>query len=116
MGPGRSLLLVSGRQRLAILAAPATARVSMQPGRGTGRVEEVIALQPAQDVRAWLEEGPSLSELSNAYPAEWETVKTELAALEDRGEHAWRVKARRTTIRRCRQARRARPWQSERNA
>jgi hypothetical protein len=44
--------------------------------------------QPRKDVRAWLQSGPSLTELAEAYPAEWKAVKRELAGLEGGGEQA----------------------------
>jgi hypothetical protein len=39
-------------------------------------------------VRAWLETGPSLSELQGAYPAEWRVVQRELADIVPRGDLA----------------------------
>jgi hypothetical protein len=40
------------------------------------------------EVRDWLEQQPSLAELREAYPAEWEAVDRELAPLLDRGDLA----------------------------
>lgn len=41
-----------------------------------------------KDVRAWLQHGPTIAELREAYPAEWAAVREELAALDTLGEHA----------------------------
>jgi hypothetical protein len=38
-----------------------------------------------QDVRRWLEKGPSLAELRKAYPGEWDVVQRELAEVVPRG-------------------------------
>jgi hypothetical protein len=40
----------------------------------------------AQDARAWLDGRPSLGELRDAYPREWERVEREIAALTARGD------------------------------
>jgi hypothetical protein len=40
----------------------------------------------ADQVRAWLDRGPSLAELQEAYPAEWSVVQRELAELVPRGD------------------------------
>jgi hypothetical protein len=39
-----------------------------------------------QDVRRWLEKGPSLAELRKAYPGEWDVVQRELAEVVPRGD------------------------------
>ena len=39
-----------------------------------------------QEVRAWLEQQPSLADLQEAYPAEWTVVQRELAAIVPRGD------------------------------
>jgi hypothetical protein len=39
-----------------------------------------------KDVRAWLEQQPSLSELSKAYPIEWEVVRRELSEVVANGD------------------------------
>lgn len=39
-----------------------------------------------QNVRAWLQQGPSLLELQQAYPAEWEVVEQELAEVVSLGD------------------------------
>ena len=38
------------------------------------------------DVRAWLDQQPSLTELQQAYPAEWRVVQRELSAIVPRGD------------------------------
>jgi hypothetical protein len=39
-----------------------------------------------QDVRRWLQKGPSLAELRRAYPGEWEVVQRELTEVVPRGD------------------------------
>ena len=41
-----------------------------------------------KDVRRWLDQGPSLEELREVYPAEWAIVKRDLAAVAARGDVA----------------------------
>src|SRR5262249_57519558 len=52
--------------------------------RAHGILSRVGGRRP-EDVRAWLQTRPSLTELREAYPQEWETVRPDLAQAMENG-------------------------------
>src|SRR5262245_10221405 len=55
---------------------------------GSGRCSPRVSSMPRSErqVRAWLEQQPSLTEMQEAYPQEWAVVQRELAEIVPRGD------------------------------